>query len=75
MADVSTPKFDPAPTITALYQRQLRLIESTQKRLEANLENEGSVQTSQALAKTLTDLTSGAQKLESQQHPGAKVDR
>ncbi|HEX5591959.1 MAG TPA: hypothetical protein VFX35_01280 [Solirubrobacterales bacterium] len=63
------------PTIRALYDRQLTLIEAAQGQLDSNLSNDGTGQKTQTLAKALLDLSSGAQKLEAQLHPASKVQR
>lgn len=63
------------PTVKSLYGQQLRLIKSTQDRLANNLDNDGTGQKTQVLAKAIFDLASGAQKLEAQLHPASKVER
>ncbi len=63
------------PSAKQLHDAQCRLVEKAQKRLEEMLDNGGSTQSSQSLAKGILDLIGGQSKLAVQLHPATKVER
>lgn len=63
------------PNAKQLYDAQGRLIEKAQERMDVLLDNGGSTQASQSLAKAILDLATAQGKLAQQLHPASKIER